>query len=99
MLIVGKDILEKFWQKYPDAKNALTLWIQTVEAANWQNPAEMKRAYPSADLVGDCTVFNIRGNNYRLIAIISYIAQTVFVLYVLTHKEYDKDKWKKDCNC
>jgi mRNA interferase HigB len=99
MLIIGKDKLENFWKEHKDAENALKTWIQIVEAATWQNFVELKKTYPKADLVGDCTVFNIRGNNYRLIAIVNYAAQIVSVLYVLTHKEYDKDKWKKDCNC
>jgi mRNA interferase HigB len=99
MLIIGKDILENFWQSHKDAENALKTWIQIVEVADWQSFVELKKTYPKADLVGDCTVFNIRGNNYRLIAIVNYAAQIVQVLYVLTHKEYDKDKWKKDCNC
>jgi mRNA interferase HigB len=99
MLILGKDILSNFWQTHKDAENALKTWLQVVEAAAWQNFVELKKTYPQADLVGDCTVFNIRGNHYRLIAIVSYAAQVVSALYVLTHKEYDKDKWKKDCNC
>lgn len=99
MLIIGKDKLENFWKAKKDAENALKTWIQIVEEAMWQNFVELKRTYPKADLVGDCTVFNIRGNNYRLIAIVNHSAQIVSVLYVLTHKEYDKDKWKKDCNC
>ncbi len=99
MLILGKDKLEEFWKRFRDAENALKTWIQVVDAANWQNFVELKMTYPKADLVGDCTVFNIRGNNYRLIAIVHYSAQLISVLYVLTHKEYDKNKWKKDCNC
>lgn len=87
MLIIGKDILENFWQEHKDAENALKTWIQIVEAAAWQNFVELKKTYPKADLVGDCTVFNIRGNNYRLIAIVNYVVQIVSVLYVLTHKE------------
>lgn len=99
MLIIGKDILENFWQVKKDAENALKTWVQIVEEAVWQNFVELKKTYPKADLVGDCTVFNIRGNNYRLIAIVNYAAQIVQVIYVLTHKEYDKEKWKKDCDC
>ena len=99
MLIIGKDILSNFWQAHKDAENALKTWLQIVEAATWQNFVELKQTYPTADLVGACTVCNIRGPHYRLIAIVNYAAQVVSALYVLTHKEYDKDKWKKDCNC
>lgn len=99
MLIIGKDVIRNFWHTRKDAENALKTWLQIVAAAQWQNFVELKRTYPKADLVGDCTVFNIRGNNYRLIAIVNYAAQIGSVLYVLTHREYDKDKWKKDCQC
>jgi mRNA interferase HigB len=56
--------------------------------------AEIRQIYPSADIVGKYTVFNIKGNNYRLIAEINYRSQTIFVRYILTHSEYDKNKWK-----
>jgi mRNA interferase HigB len=55
----------------------------------------MKQVYHNADLVGRRTVFNIAGNKYRLIARVNYITQTVFVLYLLTHSEYDKGAWKQ----
>jgi len=57
----------------------------------------MKRDFPSADLVSKCTVFNIKGNNYRLIVKIEYAKQTIYVKHVLSHAEYDKKKWKDGC--
>jgi mRNA interferase HigB len=65
-----------------------------VRTADWKTPAEMKKVYPSADLVGRRTVFNIAGNKYRLIARMNYETQRVFVLYILTHAEYDHGEWK-----
>jgi len=61
-----------------------------VRKANWKNPAELKQVYRNADLAGRRTVFNIAGNKYRLIARVNYQSQRVFVLYLLTHAEYDK---------
>jgi len=55
----------------------------------------VKRVYPSADLVGRYTVFNIRGNKYRLIARVVYRSQTVFVVAIMTHEEYDLGNWKE----
>jgi mRNA interferase HigB len=52
--------------------------------------------YPKAEAVGNFTVFNIRGNRYRLIASINYVQQVIYIKYVLTHAEYDKDGWKND---
>lgn len=71
MLIIGKDILKSFWQSRKDAEKTLKTWIQIVQAVDWKHFVEIKKTYPKADLFGDCTVFNIRGNNYRLIAIVN----------------------------
>jgi mRNA interferase HigB len=65
----------------------------------WQNWGEVRASYGNADLVGNCVVFNIGGNKYRLITRILYPSQTVYVLKVMSHKEYDQDKWKEDCGC
>jgi mRNA interferase HigB len=58
---------------------------------------QVKRVYPHADLVGRCTVFNIKGNQYRLITKIEYRIQRIYVNQVLTHAEYDEGKWKDEC--
>ena len=66
-----------------------------TKRSNWKNLSEMKADFPAADLVGLRTVFNIKGNSYRLIARVNYQSQRVFILNILTHAEYDKEKWKK----
>jgi mRNA interferase HigB len=95
MRIIKRGALEQFWQKHPDAKASLEAWYGVVRKANWKTPAEMKRVYRNADLVGRRTVFNIAGNKYRLIARVNYFTQRVFVLYLLTHSEYDEGAWKQ----
>ncbi len=70
-------------------------WYKTARKANWQSLAELMAVYPSADLVGRYVVFNIGGNKYRLIARIVYRSQTLFVVAVMTHEEYDLGKWKE----
>lgn len=57
---------------------------------------DVQKRYPKAEAVGNFTVFNIKGNNYRLIVDIRYSSQTVFIKYVLPHPEYDKERWKDD---
>ena len=94
MRIIKRAALMRFWEKHPDAKARLEAWYMVVRKANWTTPIEMKRVYGNADLVGRRTVSNIAGNKYRLIARVNYISQIVFVLYVLTHSEYDKGSWK-----
>jgi mRNA interferase HigB len=95
MRIIKRGALEQFWQKHADAKASLESWHGVVRGAKWKTPAEMKRVYPSTDLVGRRTVFNIAGNKYRLIARVNYESQRVFVLFLLTHAEYDKGAWKR----
>ena len=92
--IRGSDKLADFAKEFEDAKTALDNWADVVEAADWNNPAELKKTFGSASFVEGKTVFNIGGNKYRLICLINYKLETVLVSHVLTHEEYDKGKWK-----
>ncbi|ELS47082.1 hypothetical protein C789_3125 [Microcystis aeruginosa FACHB-905 = DIANCHI905] len=64
--------------------------------AEWKNLAEVQAVYSQAEAVGNFTVFNIKGNRYRLIVDIVYKDQVIYIKYILTHAEYDKDEWKND---
>ena len=97
--IISKRKLREFWEKQPEAKEPLLDWYNVTRKAAWQNLAEARESFRHADPVGDCTVFNVKGNDYRLTTVIKYRVQRVYVLNVLTHKEYDKGKWKDDCYC
>ena len=94
MRIINRGALERFWREHPDAKASLESWYAVMRKADWKTPAGLKQVYPNAGLVGRRTVFNIAGNKYRLIARVNYQTQRVFVLYILTHAEYDKGAWK-----
>jgi len=74
----------------------LRSWYKLTYEAEWQNFVDLRQIYPSADQVSNLTVFNIGGNNYRLIALVDYKYQKVFIRHVLTHAEYDKEDWKND---
>ena len=95
MHVISLKRIREFFSTRRDAESSLMAWYKTAKKANWQSLAELKQVYPSADLVGRYTVFNIKGNKYRLIARIVYRSQTVFVVAVLTHEEYDLGKWKE----
>ena len=82
--------------RYPDAKRQVDDWYTTVRKANWENLEDVRQIYRDAEAVGNFTVFNIKGNDYRLIVGIDYENQTVYYKYFLTHAEYDKDRWKND---
>ena len=82
--------------QFPDATQAIESWYATVRKANWDKLEDVKRVYRDAEAVGSFTVFNIKGNKYRLIVGIDYTNRTVFYKYLLTHADYDKDRWKND---
>src|ERR1700675_3264334 len=94
MGIIKRAALVRFWSPHPDAKGNLGAWYGVVRKAKWTTPIEMKQVYAHADLVRRRTVFHIAGNKYRLIARVNYVSQTVFVLHMLTHSDYDEGAWK-----
>jgi mRNA interferase HigB len=94
--VFSRAILREFCEKHADSCQALYAWYRLAGKATWQNLAEVQSVYPSAEAVGNFTVFNIKGNKYRLIVDLVYSEQRIFVKYVLTHAEYDKDRWKDD---
>jgi mRNA interferase HigB len=94
MHVISKKKLREFWELYPKARSPLEAWYQVAKRAEWQNFAEMRRTFGSADVVGRFVVFNIGGHKFRLIAAIHYNRRKVFIRHVLTHAEYDEGNWK-----
>jgi mRNA interferase HigB len=86
-----------FGEAHADAEQPLEVWYRITKHAGWMNLAGTRADFPHADSVGDCTVFNVGGNKYRLITKIRYNKQRIYIINVLTHKEYDQEKWKDDC--
>lgn len=105
MRVISKARLKQFWET-PDCRDAegpLRAWYGHVNSKTvaWQSWGDVKTEFSTASPVGNCVVFNIGGNKYRLITRILYPSQKVFILKVMPHKEkeYDEGKWKKDCGC
>lgn len=96
MRVISKRILREFWEKHSQAKSGLILWYQRISDSELETFIDVRNLFSSADLVGNFTVFNIKGNNYRLITYIDYEYQLLFVRAVLTHAEYDQENWKND---
>lgn len=94
MRVISRRTLLEFIRQHPDAEPNLDRWYRVVRRASWRSLADVQRVFPHADQVGRRTMFNIAGNKYRLIARINYRTQKLYVLAVLTHAEYDKEKWK-----
>jgi len=95
MNVISYRRIRQFSLIHRDADAALRAWYAIAKKANWQSLAELKKVYPAADLVGRYVVFNIKGNKYRLVARVLFRSQTVFVVAILTHEEYDLGKWKE----
>jgi mRNA interferase HigB len=91
MRIIARSTLRDYWGKHPDAETPLKVWFAQVKKANWKNFNELKAQFGNASVVGnDRVVFNIKGNEYRLIAAIDYQKQILWIRFVGTHKAYDK---------
>lgn len=96
MRIISRQAIVPFAATHPTAQSPLGVWYTRVSRGKWQNFAELRQVFASADQVGRLTVFNIGGGNYRLIAQIEYELQRVYIHHILTHAEYDKGQWKYD---
>ena len=99
MWVVSLKRLREFWAVHPKAEMPLRSWYTQTSAADWQSFGDLRATFPSADLVGNCTVFNVGGNNYRLVARVFFRSHKVYVLRVMTHAEYGRDDWPTECGC
>lgn len=99
MEILNRGLIDEAKKQHSTWKGSLNSWQKIVSDAKWKHFADVRNTLKNADSVGDCIVFNIARNDARLIAFVSFAMQTVTVLAVLSHKEYDKDGWKDACNC
>jgi mRNA interferase HigB len=89
--VISIKILREFWEVHSDCQQQLKSWFQETSKAEWKNHNEIKLEYPSASLLGDNrVVFNIKGNDYRIIVKINFEYQMVWIRFVGTHSEYDK---------
>ena len=89
MHIISRKRLLPFAQRYPDAFTPLDNWYRIAKAAKWLHLEQVKQSFPKAEAVGNFTVFNIKGNHYRLVVRINYPARIVYVRFIGTHAEYD----------
>lgn len=99
MHVITRKRLREFAAEHVDAATPLDDWYRTASKAKWQSLQEVRVIYPHADAVkvasgNDVTVFNVAGNKYRLVTAVHYNAQRVYILRVMTHAEYSRDKWK-----
>lgn len=88
--LYNRSTLKAFWEIHANAEEPLRRWYKEVETAKWSSPTDIKAAYASASFVGsDKVVFNIGGNNYRIICRLDYQYKVVRIHFLGTHAEYD----------
>lgn len=91
MRVIAKSTLREFWEKHSDCEQQLKSWYQEASSAEWLNSNEVKKEYPSASILqNNRIVFNIKGNNYRLIVRVNYSYQMIWIRFIGTHAAYDK---------
>ncbi|MBX9703186.1 MAG: type II toxin-antitoxin system HigB family toxin [Silvanigrellaceae bacterium] len=91
MRIVSRKLIREFCERFPDATKPLQAWYADTKQAHWKNPNDIKNIYKNASIVSNNrVVFNIKGNDYRLVVAINYNFCIVYIRFIGTHKEYDK---------
>jgi len=94
MHVISRKKLKEAAGRHADISSPLDAWFRIVKKAQWKSLADVRKTFSTADAVGKWTVFNIKGDRYRLIAEINYIFGRLYVRHVLTHSEYDRGGWK-----
>ena len=96
MRIISVGRLREYWLRHSGTEGPLQAWIQVAKHTVWSNFAELRQTFPSADQVGRLTVFNIKGNAYRLVTRVEYAKRAIYIRWIGTHADYDKGSWKND---
>ncbi len=95
LLVISRKKLLEAAERHGDLGEPLDVWYRVAKKAEWKNLMDVRRVFPTAEAVEKFTVFNIKGNAYRLITEINYQTGRIFLRHVLTHAEYGKGGWKK----
>jgi mRNA interferase HigB len=96
MHLISAGKLKQAAFKYPDATKTIQAFCKTIKQAQWQSLIDVQQIYRDAEAVSNFTVFNIKGNKYRLVLDIDYAEQVAYFKYFLTHSQYNKEQWKND---
>ena len=95
MHVISPKLLRQFWTAHPDARGPLSRWAKLAKTSRWSTFDDVKAAFGKrVDRYRQYVIFDIGGNKYRLIAVIHYNRGRVYLRHVLTHAEYDRDRWK-----
>lgn len=89
--IIAKSTLRLYWEEHPETEQYLKTWYNTAKKSNWFSPNDIKKSYAHASILkGSRVVFNIKGNDYRLVVKFNFERQWAFIRFIGTHTEYDE---------
>jgi mRNA interferase HigB len=95
--VISQHGLRKLTTKHPGTESDALQWFRTATAADWSCLADVGTKFPTADQLGEVLVFNLGHNRYRLITTVFFAGREIYVKALMTHKEYDREEWKKWC--
>jgi len=95
MHIISRKRLNDYTENHPETKSSLQHWYKLIKSQDYISFADLQAVFPSVDQVSGLTVFNIGGNKARIIAAIHYNRRKVYIRAILTHEEYNRDRWKE----
>lgn len=98
MRVIGVYRLDEFCEKHPPVRSWVHSWLAETRGSTWTTPHDVKRRFPSASLVGGVVIFNVKGNDYRLVTQVAYQTRVVMVKWVGTHSAYSSINWEKVSN-
>jgi len=97
--VISRKKIRDASEQHPEWEASLSAWYRIAKNADWTNFPDVRQSWRNSDSVGTCIVFDLSHNKCRLIAWVNYRSKKIFVRYILSHAEYDKEKWKDDCDC
>jgi mRNA interferase HigB len=93
--VLGTAVLDKAKRTHRDLTSPVATWLMIAREARWRNLNELRQTWRNTDSVQGKTIFNIKGNKYRLIAMVNYASQTIVVKALMTHAEYNEGGWNR----
>jgi len=93
--VLGTEVLDKASRVHRDLRSPIATWITIARGAKWKSLNEVRLTWRNTDRVKELTIFNVKGNKYRLVATVNYESQTIIVKDLITHAEYSKRGWNK----
>jgi mRNA interferase HigB len=93
--VLGTEVLDAAKKTHRDLTSSVATWLMIAREATWKNLNEVRLTWRKTDCVKGKTIFNIKGNKYRLIAVVNYASQTIILKMLVTHNEYSRGEWNQ----